>query len=443
MSDKQRIDDQLLRGAWAHLTIPSLVDTASRAKPERRSFADSSDIANWSDLAQQSWTTSDLAARSTFIARQLLTLGLQEGDPVLVAMPNQVDGVATLLGVMLAGLVPCPVSVVASAGQLQKAAETAAARAIITVNRYAHLRPSNAARDAAGRFYGIRFVCAFGPDAPEGIISLDGWTPSELWQAPLPTLHPAKPALLTLDMTGKDSAGEEAVAHKRSHAQLISEGLALSAVSGLSGRGSIIATFSPVSAAGFVATVAAPLISGAAVTLHGPFDVDLLGQQLELQPEAIVVLPQLVEAAVRFRLTERLKHIIVISRSMSVFRPTDSVGRITEFLALGEVALLPLPRDQSRSRQKLPRVYPHPVATALPQGVPHLEMSISGKGLLSIHGFGVARPTGSEIVPVASPFETRWMAHGDGPDNIVIMPDENAGIQTDLLPPSLSAVAAA
>jgi mycobactin salicyl-AMP ligase len=443
MVEKLRTDEQLLRGAWASLTIPSLVDTSARAKPTRNSFSDAPDIADWSDLPKQNWTTSDLSSNVTLVARQLLTLGLSKGDPVLVAMPNQAAGVAAILATMLAGFVPCPVSVVASAAQFQAAAEAAGARAIITVNRYAHLRPSITAREAASRFYGLRFICAFGPDAPEGIISLDDWRDDELFQGVPPPLTPAMTALLTID-----HSGDNYIVHRRSHAQIISEGLALSAVSGLSGRGSIVATFAPVSAAGFVATVAGPLISGANVQLHGPFDVDVLERQLESQPEAIVVLPALVENAIRFKLGERLKNVVVITRTQTATRPIQSGGRVTELIALGEVALMPIVRDQTRSKQKLPRIYPHPVATALPQDHVHLEMTISGKGLLTLQGFGVARPvdalkTGETDRAASSPFETRWLAHGDGSDHIITMPDDEADILQDGLATEDAKIAAA
>ena len=82
----------------------------------------------------------------------------------------------------------------------------------------------------------------------------------------------------------------------RTHGQVISDALALSAISGLTGRGAIVATFAPVSAAGFVSTVAAPLISGTMVTLHGPFEPEVLRAQMMACPEAIVVLPATVEA---------------------------------------------------------------------------------------------------------------------------------------------------
>ncbi|MFM9975476.1 MAG: AMP-binding protein, partial [Beijerinckiaceae bacterium] len=364
-------------------------------------------------------------------ARQILTLGLAPGDAVLVAMPNQVDGVVALVGLMLAGLTPCPVSVVASAAQIQKAAEAVSAKAIVTVNRYAQLKPSLNAREAASRFYGIRFVCAFGPHAPDGIVSLDGWQGSELWQGPLPGDSPSATALLTLD-----TSGEEIVPYARSHAQLISEGLALSAISGLTGRGSIIATFAPVSAAGFVSTVAAPLISGTAVALHGPFDIAVLEQQLEAQPEALVVLPAAAETAIRHGLGEKLKDSIVVTRSPGSIRALSKSGRVTELVSLGELALLPLLRDRERTRQRLPRVYSHPVGTALPLGIVHLEMSITARGRLALQGFGLARKADMRDTKGALAntgiHETRWLAHGDGLEYLMVMPEDAEDVAENL-----------
>jgi mycobactin salicyl-AMP ligase len=424
MNQRQKADEQLLRGAWSHLTIGSLVETSLRAKPERRSFSDAPDIADWSDQPGRQTNAGQFGLLVQTFARQIMTLGLRLGDPVIVAMPNQVDGVVALAGLMLAGLVPCPVSVVASPSQMQKAAETVGAKAIITVNRYASLKPSLAAREAASRFYGLRFVCAFGPHAPEGIVSLEGWQDSELWQGAFPGGLPSEAALITLD-----TSGETIVPHVRTHAQLISEGLALSAISGLTGRGAVIATFAPVSAAGFVSTVAAPLISGTAVSLHGPFDIDVLERQLQAQPEALVVLPASAEIAIRHGLGDRLKDSIVVTRSPGAARPTVKTGRVTELVCLGELALLPLLRDRDRTKQRLPRVYAHPVGTALPAGVAQLELSISTRGRLALQGFGLAQISGAKAA-AASVHETRWLAHGDGHDCVILMPEDAEEAET-------------
>jgi non-ribosomal peptide synthetase component F len=418
MSEANRSGERRLQGAWGHLTLDALLDTAVKARPNRRSFSDAPDIDAWSDLTAKTTTIAELGAMTTRFARQIAALGLKPGDVVLVAMPNSVDGVSALLGIIAAGYVPCPVSVVADASEMQQAAEAVNARAIVTVNRYAEFRPSEEARIAASRFYGLRFVCAFGPRPPAGVVALDDWSDGELSPEPLPVTAAGATAVITLDRTA-----EGVTPHGRSHAQVISDALALSAISGLTGRGSLIATFAPVSAAGFVATVAAPLISGTTVALHGPFDAGVLKQQLDAVPEAIVVLPAAVEADIRAALGPRFKDTIVVTRDLGLARPA-AAGRVTELVSLGEAALWSLLRDSSRSRTRLPRFYAHPVGTALPRTTPLIEISTSARGRLALSGFGVARPLPREgaeaqASPQAGPLETRWLGHGDGPDHFV------------------------
>ncbi len=418
MNDKHRSEDRRLHGSWAHLTLDALLDTAVRARPGRRCFSDAPDIAQWSDLPPKLATVGDVGAQVQHFARQMLALGLRQGDPVLVAMPNAVAGVAALLGLIAAGLVPCPVSVVADAEEMRLAAEAVGAKAIITVNRYASFRPSETARLAASRYYGLRFICAFGANPPEGVVSLDDWQDAELSNTPLPMNVPTHPALITLDR-----AGGEVTAHLRTHAQVISDALALSAISGLTGRGAIIATFAPVSAAGFISTVAAPLISGTVVMLHGPFDPDVLRQQIAETPEAIVVLPAPAENDIRIVLGTALKDTIVVTRDLESGKPVPSSGRVTELLSLGETALWSQLRDGNRARLRIPRFFKHPVSTALPRTEAQIEATLSPRGMLALSGFGVAQAWPLQAQASAH-VETRWRARGDGPDHFAATPDE-------------------
>ena len=424
MNDATRPAERRLHGAWAKLTLDTLLTTAVGARPGRRSFSDAPDIATWSDLKPKATNTGELGALVDRFARQISTLGLKAGDHVLVAMPNCVDGVAALLGLIAAGYVPCPVSVVAQQAEIVEAAEAVGARAIVTVNRYADLRPSEQARMAASRYYGLRFVCAFGPGAPNGVVSLDDWQDGELSREPLPENSSTQAAIVTFDRTPQGL-----VPHGRSHAQVISDALALSACSGLTSRGSIITTFAPVSAAGFIATVAAPLISGTMVALHGPFDAGVLRAQLTESPESIVVLPAAVENEIRAVLGERLKDTIIVTRDLGAARPGNTPGRVTELVSLGEAALLSLLRDRMRSRSRLPRVYTHPVSTALPRGMAQIEITLSPRGRLALQGFGVAGLLQAEggTASATGPVETRWLGHGDGPDHIATRRDDDDG----------------
>ncbi len=419
MNDATRPAERQLNGAWAKLTVDALLTTAVGARPGRRSFSDAPDLVAWCDLQAKTTTVGEMGDLVDRFVRQILTLGLKPGDPVLVAMPNCVDGVVALLGLIAAGYVPCPVSVVASEAEMVEAAQAVSAKAIVTVNRYVTLAPSEKARIAASRYYGIRFVCAFGPGAPQGVVSLDEWEDSELAPAPAPQTNAAQTAIITFDRTQHGLAP-----HARTHAQVISDALALSATSGLTSRGSIITTFAPVSAAGFIATVAAPLISGTSVALHGPFDPFVLRAQINAAPEAIVVLPAAVEREIRAVLGDKLKDAIVVTRDLGATRPGNTPGRVTELVSLGEAALLSLLRDRTRNRTRLPRFYTHPVGTALPRDLAQIEIALSPRGRLSLQGFGVAASVGGGAA-AAGPLETRWLGHGDGPDHIATRRDED------------------
>ncbi|MGL4634665.1 MAG: AMP-binding protein [Beijerinckiaceae bacterium] len=428
MSMKNASDDRRLCGAWSHLTLDMLVETAARARPDRRSFTDASDIRSWSDLPGLDLTARSLCDQSQNFARKVLTLGLKKGDPVLVAMPNQVAGVAMVLGLIAAGLVPCPVSVVSSTNEMQEAAEAIGAKAVFTVNRYADFTPSEAARQAASRFYGIRFVCAVGPEPGEGVVSLENWRDDELWADALPANAPGDVALITLDKNeGQISA------HSRTHAQLLSDALALSAISGLTGRGSIVATFAPVSAAGFVSTIVAPLISGAKVTLHGPFDIEVLRNQILASPDSLVVLPDTVETALRSALKETLGDTVVVTRDLAAPRPALSgTARVTELISLGEAALWSVLRDPMRSKRKLPKHYSHPVSTALPRTSPLIEATVSARGQLTLNGFGVAAQVRTDSATAALPYETRWLARSEGNDQISVITERSDHIREEI-----------
>ncbi len=412
MSDRNRHAPLRLQGAWSHLTLDSIADTASHARPGRRAFTDAPDRASFTDGLPRSLSAGDLGRNVDVFARKIATLGLKSGDRVLVLMPNIVEGVTALLGVMRAGLTPCPISVVSSQAQIQAAAERVRAGGVVTVARYAHLSPAKTACEAASRYYGIRFVAAFGEAMPPGAISLDNWPDSDISTETLAAPQPHQEALITFDSHG---LGE---AHVRTHAQLISEALALSAITGLTSRGQLLGTFTPVSAAGVIATLAAPLISGAHVHLHGPFSPDTLATQLNESPEAILILPSAVEQAVLGLARGRVRDTIIINREPGLGKAAPSPGRVTELLALGEWATWALLRDPERRKLRLPRAYSHPVTTALPRSDILIHADASSSGHLTVSGPGLALPDIEGVAPTA--FQSAWSARGDGPQHLVV-----------------------
>jgi mycobactin salicyl-AMP ligase len=414
MTEKLRHSPLRLQGAWSHLTLDAIAETASRARPSRRAFTDSPDRATWTDGEPRELTSGQLGVELRIFARKLLTLGVKPGDRVIVMLPNLTEGASALLGVMLAGLTPCALSVVSSVDEIQRAAERVRATGVITVARYAHLKPAQAACEAASRYYGIRFVGAFGTALPPGAIPLSDWPDDDVSSDALSAPQPHHAALISFGADGEP--------HVRSHAQLISEALALSAISGLTSRGHLLGTFTPVSAAGVIASLAAPLISGAHVHLHGPFSPETLSAQFDASPDAILILPSAAEMAVRSLAGAQIRDTIVINREPGMHRPANANGRVTELLSLGEWATWALLRDTERRRLRLPRVYSHPVATALPRAQGLVQAEISPRGRLVISGPGLALPDVEGVTPTG--FESEWSAQGDGPQFLTIAAEE-------------------
>jgi acyl-CoA synthetase (AMP-forming)/AMP-acid ligase II len=413
MSDKTRHPPLRLQGAWSRLTLPSIVETAAHARPGRFAFTDAPDRGSWTDGAPRSITAGELQRDVSLFARKFATLGLRPGDRILVMTPNIVEGVTAILGVMLAGYVPCPLNVVSAPDAIIAAAEQVKAAAIVTVCRYAHLSPAQSACEAASRYYGIRFVAAFGARTPPGAISLSGWPDDDHSTDTLAAPQPHQTALVTFDTQGQGEA------FARTHAQLIGEALALSAISGLTSRGSLLGTFTPVSAAGVIATLAAPLISGAHVHLHGPFAPETLRKQLADRPDAILILPSAAEGAVRGLFSDEARDTIVINREPAADRPAGERGRVTELLSLGEWATWSMLREPERRRCRIPRAYIHPVATALPKSEILIRAEASAAGRLTISGIAMAQPFG--IDPPAISWESDWAARGDGPQHLAIL----------------------
>lgn len=436
MAENVRFEDYPLRGPWARLTLPGMVEVSANARPDRIAFIDAPDRESWCGTPSATMTCLEVSNAMQRTARQLLALGLKQGERVIIACPNHVEGIVALLAVMRCGCIPCPVNVVSSASELRRAAEAVEAAAVITEGHYAHLTPALSAVEAARTYFGVRLIVAFGNALPDGVVSLQGWTDGELSQDALPALSATSLALISFDM-----AGDGAI-HGRTHSQLISDGLALAAVSGLTSRGSILATFAPVSAAGVVCTLAAPLVSGAKAHLHGPFDLAVVDAQLSTQPDAILVLPAPVETAIRAHCGARMKDSIVVQRAVSGSGSAiKAEGRTTDLHAIGEVALLPVIRGNAQARLKLPRRFGHPVASTLPLSMQQIELSLSARGHLSVQGFGVAQAwSGSAALgPALAPLETRWLAHGDGSDYIAIMPDDRAADSDQLFQASSAA----
>lgn len=261
-----------LADPWHRLTVATLCSGAAAAHPSRMFLADCPDRQGWNGNPAQNLTFSAFDKRARFFAQQLVTLGLETGERVLLVLPGSVDMAVAFAGTLMAGMVPAIIGTEESADGLRSAIERINASAIITTGRIEDMPLAEKARQAAARAMSIRCIAGFGENLPDGVVALDGWSDDEV--SPLSADAQASQQSDGLITFGRDSGGLYACF--RSQAQLMAEALALATVSRLDRGHTLVSTLQPASCSALSASILLPIFIGASVQLVGPFRSDRL-----------------------------------------------------------------------------------------------------------------------------------------------------------------------
>lgn len=380
-----------LQDPWRTLTVPALVRLAASDRPSAPAIVEAADTARWYHRAP---LTLDNAAFQAAIERhavQLRALGLAAGDRVLVQLPNVADLAVALLGAMTAGLVPCPVPLSLGEAELANVARTAGIRAIVTASRCGTIPAARRAIGVAAALFSVRFVCGFGEDLPDGVAALDAWDDTGVApEAFSPQDRPAAIALITFE---RREGGFMAVA--RTHAQLLSDALAVVASARLGPDGTLLTTLPPVSALGVAASLVAPLLAGSRILLHGPFNSGLLIGDLRAAPGARLLIPaSIADHLPDMLLPGRENDVLPLlaHRWTPAHQPGPAPSALVDLHAFGETALLVSTRAAGEREIRLGRENTHPLRSALPAGTILFRCRQSDRSRLQIAGPGVVLP---------------------------------------------------
>ena len=112
-------------------------------------------------------------ARSRRFAARLRRLGLQTDTVVAMQLPNTVESVIALLGVLRAGMIAAPLPLLWRKQEMVAALGRIGAKAIVTTARIGECAHAELAMQVAAELFPIRYVCAFGSDLPDGVVPLD------------------------------------------------------------------------------------------------------------------------------------------------------------------------------------------------------------------------------------------------------------------------------
>jgi non-ribosomal peptide synthetase component E (peptide arylation enzyme) len=365
-------------------TLDDLFRRAAVANPE--------DIALADDRRQLTYAEADRVVWA--IAARLRALGLQTDAVVGVQLPNTVESVLALLGVLRAGLIAAPLPMLWRETEITAALSAAGAKAIVTTARIGTTNHGALAGRAAAALFSIRHVLAFGENLPDGIIPLDDVFADAFKASPAPPRDgdpAAHAAVITFEPTPR---GIRPV--PRTHRQLIAGGLAVLPNAATAQDVRLLSATPPSSFAGLSVTLLPWLLSGGRLVLHQPFDAALFSVQQRTHDCNVVVVPGPLAAAV-----DRQPTVIALWRAPERLDPLPLRGPIIDVRAFGEFGLVATPRAADGGIAPLVLGAIHPGAAAQATTV---ETRRTPGGTLALHGAMVAAAADNAVDRAADGF---------------------------------------
>jgi AMP-binding enzyme len=294
------------------------------------------------------------------IAGRLRRLGLQTDAVVGIQLPNTVEHVLTLLGVLRAGMIAAPLPLLWRRGDLVSALSRIGAKLLITCGRVGAVDHVDIAMHAAAAIFPIRYVCAFGGSLPDGVVPLDDLYTAEKLD-PLPPMERAGNPAAHLALVTWDATTDALVPVARNHIELIAGGLAVLLEARLPQDAVLLSTLVPSSFAGVALTVLPWLFTGGALALHQPFDPESLKAQLSEGCAATIlpgpVVPRLAEAGF-FAKAAGLNTVLGVWRSperLSAAAAWREKGvALLDVIAFGEACVIPARRGSAGRPAPLP-----------------------------------------------------------------------------------------
>ncbi|MGI8526020.1 MAG: AMP-binding protein [Pseudolabrys sp.] len=370
----------------ARTTLDDLFRRAAVRHPDALALADPPNRVSFTDGIPRSLTYAEADRIISAIAKRLRQFGLQTDAVVALQLPNTVESVLTLLGILRAGMIAALLPLLWRKADMVAALTGIGSRMLITAARVGRDRPCDGAMATAAGLFSIRYVGAFGNPQQDGVVVLDEALASEapaVFPAILRSGNPAAhAAVLTWDVT---AAGPVAIA--RNHAQLIAGGLAVFLEAGIENDSTILAAIPSASFAGIATTIVPWLLSGGTLALHHPFDAETFASQCAGIDDGTVVLPG--PLADRLRNTSRgtsgPKNIVALWRAPECAVISERSPCRTDVTAFGETGLVATRRTGEGIQTAIPcGTISAPRGT--PAAVPVIETMRTGAGTLALRG---------------------------------------------------------
>lgn len=323
---------------WSGMRLFTLLSSAAVRHPHQQAVVDQVDREAWSGRPSRTLTYQGVMSASEKMARVFAGLKIQKEAPIGVLLPGGTEAYVTLLAIERAGLTPCLLPLGARDEELKSVVETLGLQAIVTQTQIADDRPTERICDLAASFFGLRFIFAYGPNVPDGVLDLDR---VEDLAFSMPELEPVTTPSRLITFADIDMTP---CVHTV-------DGLVASALSCLSHtrlpQGAHLITLMPPDDLVSLSTgLVAALLSGATLNSHGLFHGPALAASLKQDGPLHLVAPSWLEEKLGRALDvlEQLSAVFVHKIPFDCPAPRQSKASIVDLLPLNEVAVLPSPR---------------------------------------------------------------------------------------------------
>ena len=197
---------------------------AAARRPGAIALADAPNRQAFTDGAPLRLSYAEADRMISAIAGRLRRMGLPTDAIVGIQMPNIVENVLTILGVLRAGLIAAPLPLLWRRADAVTALARVGAKALITCRRVGGFEHCQLAMHVAAEVFSIRYVCGFGVNLPDGVVAFDDLFTAAKLDA-VPPLDRDGNAAAHLAVTTFEVGEDGPVPVARRHLELLAGGL--------------------------------------------------------------------------------------------------------------------------------------------------------------------------------------------------------------------------
>ncbi|GJE55863.1 MULTISPECIES: AMP-binding protein [Methylobacterium] len=372
--------ESLRAPSLAQIGLGALLRLTARRHPDRVALIDPADKPLWSGRPPITWTYSAAAEIVERLARGLRGWRLPPGSRIGLCLPGSAESALALLAVEAAGHVPCLLPASWDEDNLVAAVESAGLSAVLTQARLGASAPAERLCAVAARYFGLRYVAAFGPEVPDGVINLDRVVLEERAAAE----ESRSDAPVFSGGVISFAAGDPGRPIHRTGGSLVAAAAAHLVATRVGPDERILSLVGPHDLRGLVTGLAAALVSGASLEMLPLFDGAGFATALARAVPTHLVAPGFIEANLTGRaLPPTLRSIGLVHRAPVRFpnrsrRPGQAlqVDAVIDTVAFDETAIVSGRRGTSRD---LALVLAAPERLALPESLMAIRRDDEGR----------------------------------------------------------------